>query len=248
MDRDWMRERLEAFETLATEYLSLKERTTTLARSLYDRGPTANDERAAELRARMFAAEPTVIKILECLDPQLTTDVHLEKAGGPATARNQVRRALGVLADMDEWATRLTPDAPSLRADQFHPWVWDAARTFWESNHFRAAVHTAATSINAHLQDMLGRTDISEAKLIQEAFSENSPAPGRPRLRVPGDPNDPGVQTRQRGAMQIGAGAYSALRNPAAHEIGELPEQEALEQLATFSVLARLISQCEVVR
>ncbi|MFE4255051.1 TIGR02391 family protein [Streptomyces sp. NPDC056910] len=140
----------------------------------------------------------------------------------------------------------LAPDSPSLPTNGLHPWVWDAARTFWESAHYRAAVHAAATSINAHLQSKLGRRDVSDAKLVQEALSDKAPEPGRPWLRIPGDQSDPGVQTRQRGALQLGQGAYSALRNPAAHEMGDLPEQEALEQLATFSVLARLIDQCQV--
>ncbi|MFE1479097.1 TIGR02391 family protein [Streptomyces cyaneofuscatus] len=56
----------------------------------------------------------------------------------------------------------------------------------------------------------------------------------------------PRVQTRQRGAL-LSQRAYSALRNPATHETGDLTEQEALEQLATFSVLARLIDRCHVV-
>ncbi|MFE9814033.1 TIGR02391 family protein [Streptomyces sp. NPDC005773] len=245
MDRDWMRQRLEAFEALVTEYLAVK--APTGATSMYSRMTTSIHPRAAPLRAEMFAAEPTIKKILGCLDPELAKGVSVETANGPSTARNQVRRALGMLTDMDEWATRLAPDAPTLQADQLHPWAWDAARTFWESAHYRAAVHAAATSITAHLQNKLNRRDLSDAKLVQEAFSDKAPEPSKPRLRIPGDPADSGVQTRQRGALQLGLGAYSALRNPAAHETGDLTEQQALEQLATFSVVARLIDMCDVV-
>jgi hypothetical protein len=240
-----MQQRLEAFESLVGKYLASKG-SSGFNLSTTDTGPVLTHA-TAELRIEMLRAEPTIRKILNCLDPELTKDLDLDRIGGQQAARNQVRRALGMLADMDEWAARLAPDAPSLRADWFHPWVWDAARTFWESNHFRAAVHAAATSVNAHMQDKLGRRDLSDAKLVQEALSEKAPEPGKPRLRIPGDQKDPGVQTRQRGALQIGQGAYFALRNPAAHEPGDLPEQEALEQLATFSLLARLIDQCQVV-
>ncbi|MET7901307.1 TIGR02391 family protein [Streptomyces sp. NPDC005355] len=233
MDRDWMRQRLEAFDELVTQYRNVQ----------YANGDTSDE------RKQLFEAEPTVVRILRRLDPQmLDSEVLGEDAWQGLTINvNEVRRGIGILADMDEWTTRMAPDAPSLPADRFHPWVWDAARTFWESKHYRAAVHAAATSINAHLQDKLGRRDLSDAKLVQEAFSDKAPETGKPRLRIPGDQTDPGVQTRQRGALQLGQGAYFALRNPAAHETGDLAEQDALEQLATFSVLARLIDGCQIV-
>ncbi|MGA5202953.1 TIGR02391 family protein [Streptomyces variegatus] len=233
MDRDWMRERLEAFDELVTQYWNVR----------FANGDTTFEEK------QLFAAEPTVVRILRRLDPQMRdAEVFGEDEWSGLTINvNGVRRGIGMLADMDEWTTRLAPDGPSLPADGLHPWVWDAARTFWASEHYRAAVHAAATSINAHLQNKLGRRDLSDAKLVQEAFSDKAPEAGKPRLRIPGDQTDPGVQTRQRGALQLGQGAYFAFRNPAAHELGDLAEQEALEQLATFSVLARLIDGCQVV-
>ncbi|MEU7097746.1 TIGR02391 family protein [Streptomyces longwoodensis] len=233
MDRDWMRQRLEDFEQQAKKYWAARQQGSGISAT----------------RKLLFEAEPTITKILHLLDPELAPAKAVKDKGygDVHIAIDDVRRGLGTLTDMDDWATRLAPDAPSLRADQFHSWVWDAARTFWESKHYRAAVHAAATSINAHLQDKLGRRDLSDAKLVQESFSEKAPEAGKPRLRVPGDQTDPGVQTRQRGALALGQGAYFALRNPAAHETGDLAEQEALEQLATFSVLARIIDQCQVV-
>ncbi|WP_405635982.1 TIGR02391 family protein [Streptomyces sp. NBC_01178] len=233
MDRQWMRARLESFEETAGQYLSVRGVS----------GDTTQEQRW------LFEAEPTIKRILRHLSPDKPDlEVLGENAwGGLTIDLSQVSRGFGILADMDEWATRLAPEAPSLPADRLHPWVWDAARTFWESAHYRAAVHAAATSINAHLQNKLGRRDLTDTKLIQEAFSEKAPEAGKPRLRIPGDPADPGVQSRQRGALQLGQGAYSALRNPAAHEIGDLDEQEALEQLAAFSLIARLIDQCQVV-
>ncbi|MFF7797502.1 TIGR02391 family protein [Streptomyces olivaceus] len=234
MDRDWMRQRLEAFADLITEYWNVRK----------------VDGDTSDTQMRLYEAEPTVVRILRAIDPRIAESGVLQESewGGLAIGEPDVRRGMGILADMDEWTTRLAPDAPSLPADGFHAWVWDAARTFWESKHYRAAVHAAATSINAHLQDKLGRRDLSDAKLVQEAFSDKAPETGKPRLRIPGDQTDPGVQTRQRGALQLGQGAYFALRNPAAHETGDLTEQEALEQLATFSVVARLIDQCQVAK
>jgi hypothetical protein len=47
--------------------------------------------------------------------------------------------------------------------------------------------------------------------------------------------------------MEFGAGCFTGIRNPVAHEDGlKLTEQVALEQLAAFSVLARWIDECTV--
>ncbi|MEC3996113.1 TIGR02391 family protein [Actinacidiphila sp. DG2A-62] len=234
MDRDWMRQQLESFSNLCLAY----ERST-------PPGEYLGDER---LYDQLHRAEPTVKQILRTLDPQLAEKVDIDQMAGEATARHQAQRALGILADLDEWKVRLAPDAPSLVADRFHPWIWDAARTFWDSRHYRAAVHAAASSINAHTQTKLGRTDISDDKVIQEAFSDKPAEAGKPRLRVAGDPTSPTTQSRQRGALQLGLAAFFAIRNPAAHDTAEWTQHEALEQLAVLSVLARLIDTSSVQR
>jgi len=137
--------------------------------------------------------------------------------------------------------------APDLIPESLHPWVWDAARKLWESGHPRPAVQAAATAINERLQDKLGRHDLADDKLLQEAFSDKPAQPGKPRLRIPGDPRNPTVASLQRGAPQFGTGCFWVIRNPATHETADWPPQEALEQLAALSVLARLIDMCEVV-
>ncbi|WP_405972872.1 TIGR02391 family protein [Streptomyces sp. NBC_00988] len=76
---------------------------------------------------------------------------------------------------MDEWARRLVPDSSSLPADRFHPWVGDAARNFWESQHCRAAVLATATSVNARLQTKLGRRDLSDAGDLTNVRSGRHP-------------------------------------------------------------------------
>lgn len=229
-----MGQQLEAFSDLCLRY----ERST--APGDYLGNPT--------LYEQLHRAEPTAKQILRVLDPQLAEKVDVDQMGGEATARHQAQRGLGMLADMDEWTTRLAPDAPTLTADRLHPWVWDPARTFFDSRHYRAAVHAAASSINAHTQDKLGRTDIADDKVMQEAFSDKAPEAGKPRLRVAGDPASPTTQSRQRGALQLGLAAFFAVRNPAAHETIEWTEHEALEQLAVLSLLARLIDGSRVER
>lgn len=156
--------------------------------------------------------------------------------------------ALGVLDDWDELDKKLRPAAPAIGADQLHPWVWEAARTFWDSKHYRAAVHQAALSINAHLQDKVDRRDISDDRLVSACFSEKDPDEGNPRLRVPGDETDQTVRSIQRGAGLFAMGCVQVIRNPSAHEHGEWPRHLALERLAALSVLARLIDQSRVAR
>ena len=74
--------------------------------------------------AEVYRHEATAKQILKRLDPPLA-DFH---SGGvfEFTAEANTVRGLGILADMDEWAVRLEPDAPALSADRLHPWVWGA--------------------------------------------------------------------------------------------------------------------------
>ncbi|MGD0706602.1 MAG: TIGR02391 family protein, partial [Trebonia sp.] len=139
-----------------------------------------------------------------------------------------------------------TGQAPGIVPESLHPWVWDAAGKLWDSGHRRPAVQAAATAINERLQDKLGRHDLADDKLLQEAFSTIPPEPGKPRLRIHGDLRNPTVASRQRGAPQFGVGCFWVIRNPATHVTSEWPPQEGLEQLAALSVLARLIDMCEV--
>lgn len=205
---------------------------------------------ADEALAAAYRREPTAKEVLRRLDPALA-DFDIGKSSGQSgrqTAEANAQRGLGVLEDMDGWQEHLAPDAPVLRADRFHPWVWGASQTLWESGHYREAVHAAATAVNAHAQAKLGRRDISDDKLMQEAFSPTEPKAGRPRLRCPGDPADQTVLSRQRGALSFAVGCFFAIRNPAAHGQEEWLEQAALEYLASFSILARWIGDWELLR
>jgi uncharacterized protein (TIGR02391 family) len=184
--------------------------------------------------------EPAIRAILKTLDPALGNfRFEPKRMGNIADVTAMIRRDLGILADREEWTVRLAPDAPQLTADRFHPWVWDAARSLWESKHYRQAVQAAFTSLNARIQDKVGRRDASDDKLIQETFSLDPRKAGQPRLRIPGDPQDQTVQSKQRGLLQLALGCAWAIRNPAAHENDEWDEQEALEKLAALSVVAR---------
>ena len=86
-------------------------------------------------------------------------------------------RAIGKLTLGAEAVERVKPDSPDLVADQLHPWVWQAAAPLWDAGNRQEAVHAAARSVNARLQQKLGRRDAADAKLCCQAFSLDDEGP-----------------------------------------------------------------------
>lgn len=109
----------------------------------------------------------------------------------------------------------------------------------------------AAIRVNAETQAKLGRMDVSEVALFNEAFSLSEPKDGVARLRVAQDDGGKTYENLHRGARAFADGLYTAIRNPGMHrpedsDGGE--EQLALEQLAAFSLLARWVDEADVER
>ncbi|MFF7879722.1 TIGR02391 family protein [Streptomyces sp. NPDC020794] len=158
--------------------------------------------------------------------------------------REAAQRADAALVRDEEVRERLGDDTPQVSAATMHSWVWEGAQALWRSGHFREAVTAAAKKVNAETQNKIGRRDVSETKLFQSAFSLNAPKADEPRLRLMADDGSDTFRSVHRGAMAFAEGCYAGIRNPNSHEDGlpELPEHEALEQLAAFSVLARWVN------
>jgi hypothetical protein len=141
--------------------------------------------------------------------------------------------------------------APTPAVDQLHPIVWKAAETRWKAKHLHDAVMAASKVVNAMLQAKLARDDLSEVKLVQAAFSMDPPGLREPRLRFP---DVKGEQTRTAvtvGAMNFGVGCFMATRDPLGHlpdDAHQLTEQEAREQLAAWSLLARWIDRATLLQ
>ena len=229
MDRGWMQERLEEFRAVCEQY------------SYSCRNGSIGDP---SLQARMHRLEPTARAVLKALDPDLAS-FNLDTMAGEYEGIYAADKGLGMLADLDDVATRLRPEAPSLPADQLHPWVWDAARTFWDAGAHAVAVEQGAKSITAHTQRKTGCQLADD--LMSQVWSDEPPKVGRPRLRFPGDRNTKTWQSRQRGARALAQGCYSGIRNIVAHEHApDWPQQFALEYLACLSVLARWINEAVV--
>jgi hypothetical protein len=151
-------------------------------------------------------------------------------------------RARAVIEREDEVRANLGDDAPELSAAELHPWIWDGATSLWQSGHYREAVEGAIKKLNAETQNKVDRRDVSETDLFKQAFSTDAPKPKKARLRRMNDDGSDTYRSVQRGAMAFAEGVFAGIRNPLSHEADqELSEQEALEYLATLSVLARWV-------
>lgn len=138
--------------------------------------------------------------------------------------------------------------SPNIQRSQLHPLVWAAAARLWNDGHLRLAVAAAAEAVSGQMKQLTGRNDASDTQLWQQAFAQAAPQPDKPRLRWPGKPTDQTVATMQEGLRQFAPGVNMIIRNTATHVREEPDEHVALEQLATLSVLARLVDRCEVLR
>ncbi|MFE7278592.1 TIGR02391 family protein [Streptomyces sp. NPDC057623] len=175
--------------------------------------------------------------------------VHLngskQRRWGPA--REAAMHARELAAHEDEFDAFRRARGPGLAADAFHPWVWGPASALWAAQAHQDAVLTAARTVNRRLQQKLGRHDIGEMDLCMQSFDPKPPTEGKPRLRFEGARDTPKWKARQDGAKYLSAGAFLGIRNLAAHEEQVTwTQQEALEYLATFSVVARWIEECSV--
>lgn len=259
MDRAWAVEQLREFLDRMDGLKTL----TDLGESEYidDAGAQLYDDLierwggGQQITDRLVSLDPIMRELMEAARSGLGD--YLEAPGGgwshedsnywSKIVRPNVLRAIGIHELGAEAHEKLQPDSPGLGADQFHPWVWEAAAPLWFAGSRQEAVNAAARSVNARLQQKLSRRGVSESTLVREAFGLDPPAPGRPRLRFPGNKDSDTWRSRQQGGMQLGAGCFAGIRNPAAHEDGlVLTEQVALEQLAAFSLLARWIDECAV--
>lgn len=156
--------------------------------------------------------------------------------------------ALALLRTRGETRAKLGTSAPTMKADGLHTLIWDSASKRWDSGHYSDAIQRAATALSGHVKDLTGRYELGDNELMTQAFSPSAPQPGKPRLRWPGNDEDLTVKAMRMGILNTAQGVFSAIRNPATHTTDDLPKQEALEQLAALSVLARWIDKCELIR
>ncbi|WP_413042192.1 TIGR02391 family protein [Rothia dentocariosa] len=92
---------------------------------------------------------------------------------------------------------KLGDNSPCNAALQPHPWIWDGARSLWNSSHFREAVSAALRKLNAETQSKIGRREISETDLFKHAFPLDPAQEGKSACAE----WSPTYQSMQRGTM-----------------------------------------------
>ncbi|GAA0677210.1 hypothetical protein GCM10010193_33090 [Kitasatospora atroaurantiaca] len=237
IDTAWARQEFTNFLTLTELYHRADPPGMTVVSSrLSNRGP------AAEIMASAQVVEQILDRVLPRWRSEIP-DSQNRTVNRWVQHREAVQRAMVVLDREAEVREKLGDHAPQLSAATLHPWAWEGARSLWQSGHFREAVTAAARKVNAETQNKVGRRDVTESALFKEVFSVDEPRPGRPRLHAVPDDGSKTFGSVQRGVASFAEGCFAAIRNPNSHEaeLSELPEHEALEQLAAFSVLARWV-------
>lgn len=241
MDEAWA-------ENVLTWWINTAERALTRSGgSRYPFVPVTNAEvvllRAKEDQTREVIARVMGLAKLPVLLNPLQAGKHVELQKGIDTASY----ALGRLRTEAETRAKLGTTAPTMKADALHPIIWEAASKRWDSGHYTDAVQRAATALSGILKDRTGRYELGDSELVSQAFSLSAPQEGKPRLRWTGNDDDLNVKTMRVGILNMAQGVFAAIRNPATHTTDELPKQEALEQLATLSILARWVDRCDLV-
>lgn len=245
MDESWAKARLEwwienARAARTTSYSSSLGRNETYGFT-YE-----NNSRYQALRDASAQTYAIIARVLGRTDvPSLLK--RSDKAYWVADGIEFAEHALAVLSTRSETRHRLGTTAPTMQADALHPTIWRAASGRWESGHYSDAVQRAATALSGFVKDTTGRYELGDSELVSQAFSLSPPQEGKPRLRWPGSDDDLTVKSMRVGILNMSQGVFAAIRNAATHTTADLPRQEALEQLATLSILARWIDQCELV-
>lgn len=233
MNTEWAIKELEKF-ILATELVSHP-----------DPGVIASFPRESD---EIIAAQAHVVEqIMNRVVPNWRTEVGKDNYHRWGEHREAAVRARAQLVRKQEIEENLGENAPELSAAELHPWIWEGAKSLWQSGHYREAVGGAIRKLNAETQNKVDRRDVSETDLFKQAFSMDEPKVGKSRLRRMKDDGSDTYKSVQRGAMALAEGVFAGIRNPLSHEVDqELSEQEALEYLAALSVLARWVDQSDV--
>ena len=175
-----------------------------------------------------------------------------QKVSGLSDLNLQREVAIRVRAHLqrqEELCENLGDNSPEISASKLHSWIWEGASSLWQSGHYREAVEAAIKKLNAETQNKLGRRDVSEKALFDQAFGEQDPELGKPRLHRMENDGSSTFKSVQRGARFFAEGVFAGIRNPLAHESEQdMPEQQALEYLAALSVLARWVDESMVVK
>jgi uncharacterized protein (TIGR02391 family) len=125
--------------------------------------------------------------------------------------------------------------------EQLHPRISAACRELLGGGHFPEAVQKASISLRDMLRELSG-SKLDGVDLAGVALSPNNP------LIVLADLGTETGKNIQRGTMLLAQGVFSGIRNVVAHEVTALTPVEALEMLATISLVARRLDFANAAR
>lgn len=166
------------------------------------------------------------------------------------TAATVKGRLAALMADAE---SEKTSDLPAFSPALMHPIIWAGAAAHWTSHQYRVAVREAAEGLTVHWKQRLGRNDVDDTPFWQQTLSPGDPEPERPKLTWPGDSEDKttksmrgGLEPLAKALNNLATGLNLTIRNVTTHTRDELSEQEAMERLAAYSYLARMLDQCDI--
>ncbi|WP_419933265.1 TIGR02391 family protein [Candidatus Poriferisodalis sp.] len=215
------------------------------AYSIHDMNSQSTSPRDHPSHSGLLRLQPLIEQIAGVVDPDEPRDRF--KPQGQFwqwdTASEAAERLAGILSQADRREAIFPTRGPALRAVGLHGWVWDAARGRWDDGYFRDAVHAAAEAVQQKTRVRLERRDLSGKSVYEQAFSLDEASEANPRLRltVVDEEDAESWRSAHLGAMHLGIAVTAGIRNLSGHHAVELSEQEALEQLAALSVLARWV-------
>lgn len=219
------------------------------SRRLYDLGHHAG-RKAIDEQIREHL--PLIERIAETFEQGLASNMQPRSLLGEwewTSTREGLLRLRGMLTSQHEEQEIFGPSGPRLVARHLHPTVWNAAAELWDDGHRRAAIQAAGTAVDEALQAKLEDWSKSGADLFLQVFDVRAANDDQARLRFDGFPNDSETwRSAHEGAKFYGAGCMMRIRNLATHRSTELAEDEALEELAALSVLARWINTARIER
>lgn len=187
-----------------------------------------------------------VEKILELVYadwPRNHSPIINEEYGSKREAAMHARAKVQNAAEIE---LNLSKPGPILRADNFHPEIWNQAQLYWSSGFYRSAVQTCGTLIDIRLQAFTGRRDITGRDLVNQSFSTDEPQIGKPRIRVPEQENAESTRSLREGVQNLALACFALVRNLSTHTVEEMTEHEALERLALFSLFLKKLDLCSL--
>lgn len=202
---------------------------------------------------QIFSRLPLVLAIADELDAAVADKIR-DRSGIPwewENAEEGVLELLGLLRHGEEFEAVLgRSDRAAGSFVHLHQGIWQNASLLWREGRFREAVKAGVGFVlGSLLPDKLDRHDLTGIDLVAEAFSIESPKPGRPRLRLPYLMSDTDVwETTHSAVKEFGIGCVLAARAVATDGLVEIDEDTALELLASLSAFARWIDQAVVAR